>query len=96
MSSGKVSDNGSSFEVNLHGSAGIFSINKFPGDDLTPEKLVIRLNTSTNTDGTSTESTNRIIIDKRYTKVLSHWFRQTADLMDKWYTEETEDETKSK
>lgn len=62
-------------------------------DGLNPDKIFINFDTQyTQYSGmNSVRNNNRIIIDKRYTKVLSHWFRHAADVMDEWYKNERKD-----
>ena len=87
MSSGKISEDRKSisFELNSNQMVGHFTLSHIDGNDLNPDKIHMMLSTQVVHDTTSVNSTNGITIDKRYTKVLSHWFRHAAELVDEWH-----------
>ena len=89
MSKGTISDDRKTltFECNLGGVCCIFTIHHMDStDELNPDKIFISFDTQYS-GMNSVRNINRIVIDKRYTKVLSHWFRHAADVMDEWYKE---------
>lgn len=90
MSSGKISEDRKSisFEVNLNGMVGHFMLNLIDGDSVNTDRVAIKFNTNTTGSGTSVNNTNTIIIDKRYSQVLQHWFSHASELMDEWFAEE--------
>lgn len=90
MSSGKISPDRKSisFELNSDQMVGHFTLAHIDGNDLNPDKIYMKLDTQIIHNTTSVNNTNGIMIDKRYAKVLSHWFKHTAELMDEWYKEE--------
>lgn len=87
MSSGKLSEDRKtiSFELNSNQMAGCFTLSHVDGDELNPDKIYMKLDTLIVHNTTSINNTNGIMIDKQHAKVLSHWFRHAAELMDEWY-----------
>lgn len=93
MSSGNISEDGKtvSFEINNNRVVGSFVLHHMDGDELNPDRIVMRMETrSAFGVGAEANSHNSVIIDKRKTKVLSHIFRSMADVMDEWYKEDEE------
>ena len=91
MSGGSISEDRKivCFEVNLNGMICHFTLNHIDStDELNPAKIHINLRTEAHRFGSTVISRNCMIIDKNYTKILSHWFRYTADVMDEWYKDE--------
>lgn len=90
MSSGRISPDRKtiSFELNSHDMVGHFTLAHIDGDDLNPDKIYMRLDTQIIHDTTSVNNTNSIMINKQYAKVLSHWFKHAAELMDEWYAKD--------
>lgn len=89
MSSGKISTDRKSisFELNSHNMVGHFTLAHVDGNDLNPDKIYMKLDTQIIHGTTSVNNTNGIMIDKQYARVLSHWFRHAAELMDEWFEE---------
>jgi len=90
MSSGKISPDRKSisFDLTDHQMVGHFTLSHIDGNDLNPDQIHMKLNTHNSHNTTSVTNTNSIMIDKRYAKVLSHWFKHAAELMDEWYKDE--------
>jgi hypothetical protein len=65
-----------------------FNLAHIDGNELNPDKIYMKLDTQIIHNTTSVNNTNGIMIDKRSAKVLSHWFRHAAELMDEWYKED--------
>ena len=89
MSSGKISTDRKSisFELNSHNMVGHFTLAHVDGNDLNPDKIYMKLDTQITHATTSVNNTNGIMIDKQYARVLSHWFKHAAELMDEWFEE---------
>lgn len=94
MSSGKISEDRKSisFELNSNQMVGHFTLAHIDGDELNPDKIYMKLDTQIIHNTTSVNNTNGMVIDKRYAKVLSHWFKHAAELMDEWYNKDMKDE----
>lgn len=90
MSSGRISEDRKtiSFELNSHQMVGHFTLAHVDGNELNPDKIYMKLDTQIVHYTTNVNNTNSIMIDKRYAKVLSSWFKHAAELMDEWYKEE--------
>lgn len=89
MSSGKISTDRKSisFELNSHNMVGHFTLAHVDGNELNPDKIYMKLDTQIIHGTTSVNNTNGIMIDKQYARVLSHWFKHAAELMDEWFEE---------
>lgn len=87
MSSGKISSDRKSisFDLTDHQMVGHFTLSHIDGNDLNPDKIYMKLDTHIIHNTTSVNNTNGIMIDKRYAKVLSHWFKHAAEVIDEWY-----------
>ncbi len=88
MSSGKITKDSASFEVNLGYTSGHFLLTRIPAMGLTPERVLIRFQTHSGSVDTSASSASTIVIDKNYSRIFAHWFRSVAEVMDEWYPNE--------
>ena len=90
MSGGRISEDRRSitFELNSNQMVGYFTLAHVDGNELNPDKIYMKLDTQIIQATTSVNNTNGIMIDKRYARVLSHWFKHAAELMDEWYKED--------
>ena len=90
MSGGRISEDRRSitFELNSNQMVGYFTLAHVDGNELNPDKIYMKLDTQIIHATTSVNNTNGIMIDKRYARVLSHWFKHAAELMDEWYKED--------
>ncbi len=66
---------------------GHFTLAHLDGDELNPDKIFIELQTKSFHDTTNVINSNSIVVRKEYARVLSHWFKHAAELMDEWYKE---------
>lgn len=90
MSSGRISEDRRSitFELNSNQMVGYFTLAHMDGNGLNPDKIYMKLDTQIIHNTTSVNNTNGIMIDKQHARVLSHWFKHAAELMDEWYMED--------
>lgn len=89
MSSGKIEEKAVYFEINCNGVLGSFTLSLIEGDDINPDKVLMKMSSTTNGgSGSSASSTNAVFIPKSQTKVLSHFFKHAAEVMDTWYKDE--------
>ena len=93
MSSGNVSADRKTitFEINENRVVGSFVLSHLDSDQLNPDRIYMSMHTQSAFGvGSSSSNHTSVIIHKRNTKVLSHFFRHMADVMDEWYKEEDE------
>ena len=90
MSSGKISadEKSLSFEINCNNVVGEFVLVHIDGDELNKPRIMMKMRTQSVNSPNSTENSTSVIITKEYTKVLSHFFKSAAEVMDNWYKEE--------
>ena len=91
MSSGRISDDRKTvtFDINLNRIVGLFTLthmDKHPDIDHDKDRIMMRMEIRDAKDINAQMYTSRhVIIDKDYTKILSHFFRKVADVMEEWY-----------
>lgn len=87
MSSGKLDDKYITFEINSNRIFGRFTLLKIDGDDSNPDRVRMSLHAESYQHPDSLVSECSVMIDKRKTRVLSGFFRDAADILEKWYEE---------
>jgi hypothetical protein len=91
MSSGYISPDKKTvtFEVNVGVIVGRFTLHHIDGDKLNNDRILLKMTNQAVRTGASgaesAESSTSVIVNKDYTKILSHFFRSAADVMDEWY-----------
>ena len=92
MSSGRTEANrkGITFEINHNNVVGRFYLAHIDGDGLNGDRILMKMTADAAHYPDNLSSSTSVVITKEYTKVLSHWFRHAADIMDEWYKKETE------
>lgn len=89
MSSGNIDKNSISFDLTSGGIVGVFNLIKIEGNELNPDKILLKMTSrAVGANHCSSDNSTSVIIDKANTKVLAHFFRQAADLMNDWYAKE--------
>jgi len=92
MSSGYISEDGKtvSFEVNLGGKVGTLTlvhVDRNPEVEKSQDRIMLKFTTQDVSDVPDAQitTTNTVIINKNYTKILSHFLRKAADTIENWY-----------
>lgn len=75
------------FDLTHNHIVGTFMLSFLNGNVLNPDKILMRMDTQSSNGCDSSSNSTSVVISKDYTKVLSHFFRHAADLMDEWYKE---------
>ena len=75
------------FEINHGRVIGRFTLAHLDGNELNPDKILMKMDTQYAGCPDATTSSTSVIITKDYTMVLSHMFRRMADVVDEWYKE---------
>lgn len=90
MSSSHISEDNKtiSFEINSGGVVGRFMVHHLDGDELNPNKILMRIDSNGGSGIGNLSSSMSVVILKDNTQILSHFFRHAADVMDEWYKKE--------
>jgi len=87
VSSGRLDDKVVTFEINHNRIVGRFALTKTDADGYNPDRIRMSLNAESYQHPDVLVSTVSVMINKNHTKILAGFFRDAANVMEKWYKE---------